>query len=143
MKTSSRRWSTSHHQPPQGLSPLRRNHFTSGSYATYTHMRTHAYIHTHIHTHLYIHAHIDVQCLIPFTCYFCSLHSSACFLPPCRALHDFDAAGDSASPPSSLSFRQGDIIHVLNAGSEEWWQAAIMTARLEDGPTGLIPSRRK
>ena len=32
---------------------------------------------------------------------------------------------------------------MLNAGSEEWWQAAHVDANLTDGPPALIPSKQK
>ena len=100
--------------------------------------------HTHTHTHTQTHTrstHLGIWWKI--TCSFCRVHFPPPFPLCCRALHDFEAETDSTAPQSCLSFKQGDIIHVLIAGSEEWWQAAIVNARLEDGPPGLIPSRRR
>lgn len=40
-----------------------------------------------------------------------------------RALFDYDPALDNGLPSRGLSFRHGDILHVVNAGDREWWQA--------------------
>jgi guanylate kinase/C-terminal processing protease CtpA/Prc len=60
-----------------------------------------------------------------------------------KALHDYDATSDNSLPQLGLSFKHGDILHVLNAGSDEWWQAAHVDANLNDGPIALIPSKLK
>merc|ERR1739838_391979 len=40
-----------------------------------------------------------------------------------RALFDYDAQRDSGLPSKGLTFRYGDILHVINASDDEWWQA--------------------
>ncbi|XP_056607297.1 disks large homolog 1 isoform X9 [Triplophysa dalaica] len=57
-----------------------------------------------------------------------------------RALFDYDITKDSGLPSQGLNFRFGDILHVLNASDEEWWQARHVTP---DGEMGVIPSKKR
>ncbi|XP_035988813.1 discs large homolog 1-like protein isoform X13 [Fundulus heteroclitus] len=54
-----------------------------------------------------------------------------------RALFDYDKTRDSGLPSQGLNFRFGDILHVVNASDDEWWQARL----LEE--VGVIPSKRR
>ena len=60
-----------------------------------------------------------------------------------RALFDYDHTKDSGLPQPGLSFKHGDVLHVINAGDDDWWQAALVGAHAEDGPKGLIPSKKR
>ncbi|XP_058257940.1 disks large homolog 1 isoform X9 [Hemibagrus wyckioides] len=60
-----------------------------------------------------------------------------------RALFDYDRTKDSGLPSQGLNFRFGDILHVLNASDDEWWQARNVTADGEVGEIGVIPSKRR
>lgn len=60
-----------------------------------------------------------------------------------RALFDYDANKDDDCPSLGLSFSHGDILHILNSGDEEWWQAALVGNHADDGPQGLIPSKSR
>uniref|UniRef100_A0A673ACA1 Discs, large homolog 3 (Drosophila) n=1 Tax=Sphaeramia orbicularis TaxID=375764 RepID=A0A673ACA1_9TELE len=42
-----------------------------------------------------------------------------------RALFDYDRTRDSCLPSQGLSFSYGDILHVINASDDEWWQARL------------------
>ena len=44
-----------------------------------------------------------------------------------RALFDYDRTRDSCLPSQGLSFSYGDILHVINASDDEWWQARLVT----------------
>lgn len=65
--------------------------------------------------------------------------SSALF----RALFDHDSSKDDDCPSQGLSFKHGDILHILNGSDEEWWQAALVGNHADDGPQGLIPSKKR
>ncbi|XP_054623825.1 discs large homolog 1-like protein isoform X4 [Dunckerocampus dactyliophorus] len=60
-----------------------------------------------------------------------------------RALFDYDKTRDSGLPSQGLDFRFGDILHVVNASDDEWWQARQMTACGEAEDVGVIPSKRR
>ena len=60
-----------------------------------------------------------------------------------RALFDYDPSKDSGLPQPGLGFKHGDVLHVVNAGDDDWWQAALVGAHAEDGPKGLIPSKKR
>ena len=66
-----------------------------------------------------------------------------CFLLPSRALFDYDASKDDDRPSQGLSFNHGDILHLLNTGDDEWWQAALVGNHADDGPQGLVPSKSR
>ena len=61
----------------------------------------------------------------------------------CRALFDYDASKDDDRPTQGLSFSHGDILHILNSGDDEWWQAALVGSHADDGPQGLVPSKSR
>uniref|UniRef100_A0A3B4GXJ5 Disks large homolog 2-like n=1 Tax=Pundamilia nyererei TaxID=303518 RepID=A0A3B4GXJ5_9CICH len=44
-----------------------------------------------------------------------------------RALFDYEKSKDSGLPSQGLGFRFGDILHVINASDDEWWQARRVT----------------
>lgn len=61
-----------------------------------------------------------------------------------RALFDYDPSKDSGLPSRGLLFRFGDILHIINASDDEWWQARRV---LENGHYdtfhGIIPSKKR
>nr|XP_060623176.1 disks large homolog 1-like isoform X2 [Anolis sagrei ordinatus] len=50
---------------------------------------------------------------------------------------------DSGLPSQGLNFRFGDILHVLNASDDEWWQARLVVPGGEGEEVGVIPSKRR
>uniref|UniRef100_A0A7N6BWA6 Discs, large homolog 2 (Drosophila) n=1 Tax=Anabas testudineus TaxID=64144 RepID=A0A7N6BWA6_ANATE len=60
-----------------------------------------------------------------------------------RALFDYDKSKDSGLPSQGLSFRYGDILHVINASDDEWWQARRVTPHGDSEEMGVIPSKRR
>ncbi|XP_051779889.1 disks large homolog 1 isoform X5 [Erpetoichthys calabaricus] len=60
-----------------------------------------------------------------------------------RALFDYDKTKDSGLPSQGLNFRFGDILHVINASDDEWWQARQVTPDGESEEIGVIPSKRR
>nr|XP_055058705.1 discs large homolog 1-like protein isoform X7 [Misgurnus anguillicaudatus] len=60
-----------------------------------------------------------------------------------RALFDYDKTKDSGLPSQGLNFRFGDILHVVNASDDEWWQARQVTPQGEVEEMGVIPSKRR
>ncbi|XP_060939924.1 discs large homolog 1-like protein isoform X3 [Limanda limanda] len=60
-----------------------------------------------------------------------------------RALFDYDKTRDSGLPSQGLNFKFGDILHVVNASDDEWWQARQLTAQGEVEEVGVIPSKRR
>ncbi|XP_077204037.1 disks large homolog 1 isoform X2 [Paroedura picta] len=60
-----------------------------------------------------------------------------------RALFDYDKTKDSGLPSQGLNFRFGDILHVLNASDDEWWQARLVMPNGESDEVGVIPSKRR
>ncbi|XP_038125948.1 discs large homolog 1-like protein isoform X8 [Cyprinodon tularosa] len=60
-----------------------------------------------------------------------------------RALFDYDKTRDSGLPSQGLNFKFGDILHVVNASDDEWWQARHLTPEGELEEVGVIPSKRR
>ncbi|XP_053538195.1 disks large homolog 3 isoform X3 [Ictalurus punctatus] len=60
-----------------------------------------------------------------------------------RALFDYDRTRDSCLPSQGLSFSYGDILHVINASDDEWWQARLVTSHGESEQIGVIPSKKR
>ncbi|XP_026886575.2 discs large homolog 1-like protein isoform X4 [Electrophorus electricus] len=60
-----------------------------------------------------------------------------------RALFDYDKTRDSGLPSQGLNFKFGDILHVVNASDDEWWQARQVTPEGEVEEMGVIPSKRR
>ncbi|XP_020786747.1 disks large homolog 1-like isoform X4 [Boleophthalmus pectinirostris] len=60
-----------------------------------------------------------------------------------RALFDYDKSRDSGLPSQGLDFRFGDILHVVNASDDEWWQARHLSSQGEAEEVGVIPSKRR
>ncbi|EPY79545.1 discs, large 2 isoform 1-like protein [Camelus ferus] len=71
-------------------------------------------------------------------CCFCSF--SGCLE---RAMFDYDKSKDSGLPSQGLSFKYGDILHVINASDDEWWQARRVTLEGDSEEMGVIPSKRR
>nr|KAF6343071.1 hypothetical protein mPipKuh1_010782 [Pipistrellus kuhlii] len=60
-----------------------------------------------------------------------------------RAMFDYDKSKDSGLPSQGLSFKYGDILHVINASDDEWWQARRVTLDGDSEEMGVIPSKRR
>ncbi|XP_028329473.1 discs large homolog 1-like protein isoform X12 [Gouania willdenowi] len=60
-----------------------------------------------------------------------------------RALFDYDKSRDSGLPSQGLNFKFGDVLHVVNASDDEWWQARQLTVQGEVEEVGVIPSKRR
>ncbi|XP_051781260.1 disks large homolog 4 isoform X6 [Erpetoichthys calabaricus] len=60
-----------------------------------------------------------------------------------RALFDYDKTKDCGFLSQALSFRFGDILHVIDASDEEWWQARRVSPDGEGEEIGFIPSKRR
>ncbi|XP_071990109.1 disks large homolog 2 isoform X7 [Engystomops pustulosus] len=60
-----------------------------------------------------------------------------------RAMFDYDKSKDSGLPSQGLSFRYGDILHVINASDDEWWQARRVLLDGDSEEMGVIPSKRR
>ncbi|XP_075775550.1 disks large homolog 2 isoform X19 [Pelodiscus sinensis] len=60
-----------------------------------------------------------------------------------RAMFDYDKSKDSGLPSQGLSFKFGDILHVINASDDEWWQARRVTQEGDSEEMGVIPSKRR
>ncbi|CAF1354687.1 unnamed protein product [Rotaria sordida] len=60
-----------------------------------------------------------------------------------RAEFDYDPTRDPSLPGSpGIAFRAGDILHVINAADDSWWQAKrVIDGREEE--TGIIPSKSR
>lgn len=79
---------------------------------------------------------VDVPKTDVITClhFFVSFH---------RAMFDYDKSKDSGLPSQGLSFKYGDILHVINASDDEWWQARRVTLEGDSEEMGVIPSKRR
>ncbi|KAM5245830.1 disks large homolog 2 isoform 13-T13 [Ctenodactylus gundi] len=60
-----------------------------------------------------------------------------------RAMFDYDKSKDSGLPSQGLSFKYGDILHVINASDDEWWQARRVTLEGDSEEMGVVPSKRR
>lgn len=61
-----------------------------------------------------------------------------------RSLIEYDPTKDSGLPGRGLGFRFGDILHVVNASDDEWWQARrLLPDGSEDQSLGIIPSKKR
>ncbi|KAF7228487.1 disks large homolog 3 isoform X3 [Nothobranchius furzeri] len=60
-----------------------------------------------------------------------------------RALFEYDRTRDSCLPSQGLSFTYGNILHVINASDDEWWQARLVTPHGESEQIGVIPSKKR
>jgi len=60
-----------------------------------------------------------------------------------RALFDYDPSKDSGLPSKGLSFHYGDILHVINASDEEWWQARRVNIDGNEEDLGIVPSKKR
>lgn len=66
-----------------------------------------------------------------------------CLVISSRAMFDYDKSKDSGLPSQGLSFKYGDILHVINASDDEWWQARRVTLEGDSEEMGVIPSKRR
>ncbi|XP_037389448.1 disks large homolog 4 isoform X1 [Pygocentrus nattereri] len=60
-----------------------------------------------------------------------------------RALFDYDKTADGGFLSQAVSFRFGDVLHVLDCSDDEWWQARRVSAGGEAEELGFIPSKRR
>nr|XP_046173870.1 disks large homolog 4 isoform X1 [Oncorhynchus gorbuscha] len=60
-----------------------------------------------------------------------------------RALFDYDKTADCGFLSQAVGFRFGDVLHVLDCGDEEWWQARRVSPLTEAEEVGFIPSKRR
>ncbi|XP_052784805.1 disks large homolog 1-like isoform X4 [Mya arenaria] len=60
-----------------------------------------------------------------------------------RALFDYDPSKDSGLPSKGLAFLYGDILHVVNASDDEWWQAKRILPTGDEEGIGIIPSKKR
>lgn len=60
-----------------------------------------------------------------------------------RALFDYDPLKDDGLPSRGLGFHHGDILHVINASDDEWWQARVVLNNGDEQGLGIIPSKRR
>uniref|UniRef100_A0A8D0AB81 Discs large MAGUK scaffold protein 4 n=1 Tax=Sander lucioperca TaxID=283035 RepID=A0A8D0AB81_SANLU len=60
-----------------------------------------------------------------------------------RALFDYDKTADCGFLSQALGFRFGDVLHVLDCGDEEWWQARKVSPQNEAEEVGFIPSKNR
>lgn len=61
-----------------------------------------------------------------------------------RALFTHDPSRDSGIPGRGLAFEFGDILHIVNASDEEWWQARRLNPDgSEEDDLGIVPSRQR
>ena len=59
-------------------------------------------------------------------------------------MFDYDPNKDDGLPSRGLPFHYGDILHVVNASDDEWWQARrVIVATGEEHGIGIIPSRHR
>ncbi|XP_053213569.1 disks large homolog 2-like [Panonychus citri] len=59
-----------------------------------------------------------------------------------RALFNYDPTRDSGLPSRGLAFSFGDILNVINASDDEWWQAKrINPGGGQESTFGIIPSK--
>jgi hypothetical protein len=61
-----------------------------------------------------------------------------------RAEFDYDPARDPSLPGGpGLAFRTGDILDVINATDDSWWQAKRVTNGQDEEEVGIIPSKSR
>uniref|UniRef100_A0A672PIK7 Discs large MAGUK scaffold protein 4 n=1 Tax=Sinocyclocheilus grahami TaxID=75366 RepID=A0A672PIK7_SINGR len=60
-----------------------------------------------------------------------------------RALFDYDKTADCGFLSQAVGFRFGDVLHVLDCGDEEWWQACRLSPQGDEEEVGFIPSKRR
>ncbi|KAM3601068.1 uncharacterized protein V6R79_007090 [Siganus canaliculatus] len=60
-----------------------------------------------------------------------------------RALFDYDKTADCGFLSQALGFKFGDVLHVLDCGDEEWWQARKVSPQNEAEEVGFIPSKHR
>jgi hypothetical protein len=61
-----------------------------------------------------------------------------------RAEFDYDPARDPSLPGGpGLAFRTGDILNVINATDDSWWQAKRVTNGQNEEEVGIIPSKSR
>ncbi len=60
-----------------------------------------------------------------------------------RALFDYDPTKDSGLPGKGLPFHYGDILHVINASDDEWWQAKRVNIDGGEEDLGIVPSKKR
>lgn len=54
-----------------------------------------------------------------------------------------DPSKDSGIPGKGLGFNFGEILHIVNASDEEWWQARRVNADGTEEDLGIVPSKQR
>ncbi|CAI4226967.1 unnamed protein product [Auanema sp. JU1783] len=60
-----------------------------------------------------------------------------------KALFDHDPSREVGVPHRSMPFQYGDILHIINNPDDEWWTARKIFENGEEGPEGVIPSKKR
>lgn len=61
-----------------------------------------------------------------------------------RAQFDYEPSRDRSLPGTpGLAFRTGDILCVINAADDSWWQAKRVTDGKDNEEIGIIPSKSR
>ncbi|KAK6478084.1 disks large-like protein 4 isoform X1 [Huso huso] len=60
-----------------------------------------------------------------------------------RALFHYDKTKDCGFLSQALGFQFGEVLHVIDTGDEEWWQARRVSPEGEGEESGFIPSKRR
>lgn len=60
-----------------------------------------------------------------------------------RSLFEYDKTADCGFLSQAVGFKFGDVLHVLDCGDEEWWQACRFSPQGEEEEVGFIPSKRR
>uniref|UniRef100_A0A7N8X984 Discs, large homolog 4b (Drosophila) n=1 Tax=Mastacembelus armatus TaxID=205130 RepID=A0A7N8X984_9TELE len=60
-----------------------------------------------------------------------------------RALFDYDKQWDCGVLSQALDFNFGEVLHVLDSGDDEWWQARRVSQQGELEELGYIPSKHR
>lgn len=61
----------------------------------------------------------------------------------CRALFDYDKQWDCGVLSQALDFNFGEVLHVIDSGDDEWWQARRVNQQGELEELGYIPSKHR
>uniref|UniRef100_A0A4W6BXW2 SH3 domain-containing protein n=1 Tax=Lates calcarifer TaxID=8187 RepID=A0A4W6BXW2_LATCA len=60
-----------------------------------------------------------------------------------RALFDYDKQWDCGVLSQALDFNFGEVLHVMDSGDDEWWQARRVNQQGELEELGYIPSKHR
>lgn len=63
------------------------------------------------------------------------------FLIIFRALIEYDPMKDDDLPGKGLAFHFCDILHIINASNDKWWQARRVLNTGDEQEIGIVPSK--